>query len=126
MGSEEVQRRFRGGSEEVQSRFRGGSEQVQSKFRAGSQQVQSLFRLGSEYVQSIFGVFFISSSSGSSVSVFGIFKTKIVTKHAQLLSIFYLKTEMQQNSLLKLNIIFLIYFDKSGAKQMQPATLICP
>ena len=32
-----------------------------------------MFRVGSEYFQSMFGVCFMSSSSASSVSVFGIF-----------------------------------------------------
>ena len=57
----------------VQSMLRECSEYVHSMFRAGSGQVQSRFRAGSEYVQSMFGVCFISSSSASSVSVFGIF-----------------------------------------------------
>ena len=69
--------RFRAGSQQVQSRFRAGSEQVQRRFRAGSEQVseyvQSMFRVGSEYFQSTFGECFMSSSSVSSVSVFGIF-----------------------------------------------------
>ena len=62
-------------SEQVQGRFRAGSEQVQSRFRAGSEQVQSRYRAGSEQVQSMFWVCFLSSSSASSVSVFGIFFT---------------------------------------------------
>ena len=64
---------FRVYSHYVQSMFRVGSEQVQGRFRAGSGQIKSRFRAGSEYVQCMFGVCFISSSSASSVSVFGIF-----------------------------------------------------
>ena len=67
---------FRVYSHYVQSMFRVGSEQVQGRFRAGSGQIKSRFRAGSEYVQCMFGVCFISSSSASSVSVFGIFNCR--------------------------------------------------
>ena len=64
---------FRVASGHVQSMFRACSEHVQSMFRASSEYVQSMFRACSEYVQGLFRVCFISFSSASSVSVFGIF-----------------------------------------------------
>ena len=60
----------------VQSRLRVDLEFVQSRFRVDSDFVQSMFRVCSEYIQSMFRVCFISSSSVSSVSVFGIFNMK--------------------------------------------------
>ena len=50
--------------------FRVCSEYVQGMFRVCSEYSQSIFRVYSEYVM----VCFISSSSASSVSVFGIFQ----------------------------------------------------
>ena len=57
----------------LQGMFRVCSEYVQGMFRVCSGHVQSMFRVGSEYFQSTFGECFMSSSSVSSVSVFGIF-----------------------------------------------------
>ena len=53
--------------------FRVCSECAQSVFRVCSECVESVFRVFSECVQSVFNIEVISSSSASSVSIFGIF-----------------------------------------------------
>ena len=73
MRSECLQSVFRVCSECLQSAFKVRSECLQSLFRVCFECVQSGFRVCSECVQSVFNIDVISSSSASSVSIFGIF-----------------------------------------------------
>ena len=73
MCSECVQSVIRVSSECRQSVIRVSSECLQSVFRVSLECLQSVFRVCSECVQSVFNIEVISSSSASSVSIFGIF-----------------------------------------------------
>ena len=71
-----VQSVFRMCSEYVPSVFRVSSECHQSVIRVSSECHQSVFRVSSECLQSVFNIEVISSSSASSVSIFGIFPSQ--------------------------------------------------